>query len=82
MRRLSIIDLAHGKQPIFNEDKTKAIVFNGEIYNFQELSKDLEKRGHKFYTKSDTEVIVHLYDEYGADCVQLSARNVCVCDLG
>ncbi|MGI8468705.1 MAG: asparagine synthase (glutamine-hydrolyzing) [Pyrinomonadaceae bacterium] len=69
MRRLSIIDLKGGQQPIFNEDKTKAIVFNGEIYNFQELREDLEKRGHKFYTRSDTEVIIHLYDEYGADCV-------------
>jgi asparagine synthase (glutamine-hydrolysing) len=69
MRRLSIIDLAGGQQPIFSEDKTKAIVFNGEIYNFQELKADLEKRDHKFYTHSDTEVIVHLYDEYGADCV-------------
>lgn len=70
MRRLAIIDLKGGQQPIFNEDKTKAIVFNGEIYNFQELKADLEKRGHKFYTNCDTEVIVHLYDEYGADCVQ------------
>ena len=70
MRRLSIIDIAHGKQPIHNRDKTKWIVFNGEIYNFQELRTDLEKRGHKFYTNSDTEAIVHLYDEYGADCVQ------------
>lgn len=69
MRRLSIIDIAHGKQPIFNEDKTKAIVYNGEIYNFLELKTDLEKRGHKFYTNSDTETIIHLYDEYGADCV-------------
>jgi asparagine synthase (glutamine-hydrolysing) len=69
MRRLSIIDIAHGKQPMFSEDKSKAIVFNGEIYNFQELKKDLEKRGHKFETNSDTEIIVHLYDEYGADCV-------------
>jgi asparagine synthase (glutamine-hydrolysing) len=70
MRRLSIIDLAHGKQPIHNHDKSKWIVFNGEIYNFQELRKDLEKRGHKFYTNSDTEAIIHLYDEYGVDCVQ------------
>ncbi len=70
MRRLSIIDIAHGKQPMFNEDKTKAIVFNGEIYNFQELRKDLEKRGHRFYTNSDTEVIVYLYEEYGVECVQ------------
>jgi asparagine synthase (glutamine-hydrolysing) len=70
MRRLSIIDLAGGQQPIFNRDKTKAIVFNGEIYNFQELREDLTRRGHQFYTNSDTEVIIHLYDEYGVDCVQ------------
>ncbi len=70
MRRLSIIDLAEGQQPIFNEDKTKLIVFNGEIYNFQELRKNLQDSGHKFKTHSDTEVIIHLYDEYGVDCVQ------------
>jgi asparagine synthase (glutamine-hydrolysing) len=70
MRRLAIIDLAHGKQPIHNHDKTKWIVFNGEIYNYQELREDLDKRGHEFYTNSDTEAIIHLYDEYGADCVQ------------
>jgi len=69
MRRLSIIDLAGGKQPIHNADKTKWIVFNGEIYNYKELRKDLEERGHKFYTNSDTEAIVHLYDEFGADCL-------------
>lgn len=69
MRRLSIIDIAHGKQPIHNHDKSKWIVFNGEIYNYQELREDLDKRGHKFYTNSDTEAIVHLYDRYGADCV-------------
>lgn len=70
MRRLSIIDLAGGQQPIHNEDRTKWIVFNGEIYNFQEIRDDLEKRGHRFYTKSDTETVIHLYDEYGVDCVQ------------
>ncbi len=69
MRRLSIIDVAGGQQPIHNTDKTKWIVFNGEIYNYQSLRDDLEKRGHRFYTKSDTEVVVHLYDEYGADCL-------------
>jgi len=69
MRRLAIIDLKGGQQPIFNQDRTAVIVFNGEIYNFQELKKDLEARGHEFYTNSDTEVIVHLYDEHGADCV-------------
>jgi asparagine synthase (glutamine-hydrolysing) len=70
MRRLAIIDLKGGQQPIFNQDKTKAIVFNGEIYNFQELRADLENNGHQFYTNSDTEIIVHLYDRYGVDCVQ------------
>lgn len=63
-RRLSIIDLSGGDQPIYNEDKTKVIVFNGEIYNYQELKKDLVKKGHKFTTKSDTEVILHGYEEY------------------
>ena len=70
MRRLAIIDLSGGQQPIYNQDKTKAIVFNGEIYNFQELRADLEKRGHQFYTHCDTEIVIHLYDEYGVDCVQ------------
>lgn len=66
-RRLAIIDLASGDQPIFNEDKTIAVVFNGEIYNFQTLRKDLETR-HRFSTHSDTEVIVHLYEEKGEEC--------------
>lgn len=70
MRRLSIIDLPGGHQPVFNEDRTVWIVFNGEIYNFRELRRDLESRGHRFYTHSDTEVIVHLYEDLGADCVQ------------
>jgi asparagine synthase (glutamine-hydrolysing) len=70
MRRLSIIDLSGGHQPIRNEDKTVWAVFNGEIYNFPELRDELESRGHTFYTHSDTEVIVHLYEEMGADCVQ------------
>jgi asparagine synthase (glutamine-hydrolysing) len=70
MRRLSIIDLSGGHQPIHNEDKTIWIVFNGEIYNFPELRRDLEGRGHQFYTHTDTEVIVHLYEEMGAECVQ------------
>jgi asparagine synthase (glutamine-hydrolysing) len=70
MTRLSIIDLATGQQPILNEDKTIWIVFNGEIYNFQELQPQLRKKGHKLATNSDTEVIVHLYEEYGVDCLQ------------
>jgi len=70
MRRLSIIDLTTGKQPIHNEKGNIQIVFNGEIYNFKELREDLEKQGHKFYTSSDTEVIVHLYEEYNTDCLE------------
>jgi asparagine synthase (glutamine-hydrolysing) len=70
MRRLSIIDVAGGHQPVFNEDKTIWIVYNGETYNFRELRRDLEGRGHRFSTHSDTEVIVHLYEEMGAECVQ------------
>lgn len=69
MTRLSIIDLEGGHQPIHNEDKTVWIVFNGEIYNYPELRASLLKRGHVFYTSSDTETIVHLYEEYGRECV-------------
>jgi len=65
MRRLSIIDVAGGRQPIHNEDKTVWVVFNGEIYNHDELREDLQQRGHQFYTRSDTETLVHLYEEYG-----------------
>ncbi len=68
-RRLSIIDLHTGHQPLSNEDDSIWIVFNGEIYNYPELRKDLIKRGHVFKTKTDTETIVHLYEEYGVDCV-------------
>src|SRR5437588_2541621 len=68
MRRLSIIDLKSGHQPIHNQDRTAWIVFNGEIYNYRELRKQLENLGHKFYTDSDTEAIVHSYDQYGVDC--------------
>src|SRR5580692_10444787 len=69
MRRLSVIDLAGGHQPVFNEDRTIWIVFNGEIYNFQELRVELEARGHRFTTHCDTEAIVHLYEDMGAKCV-------------
>ncbi len=70
MRRLSIIDVAGGHQPLFNEDGSVAIVFNGEIYNFQELRRELEQRGHRFATNTDTEAIVHLYEDFGSGCVQ------------
>lgn len=69
-RRLSIIDLKTGHQPLSNEDGTVWIVFNGEIYNFEELREDLLARGHVFRTRTDTEVIVHLYEEYGPECVE------------
>ena len=68
--RLSIIDISEGIQPIHNEDKSLWIIFNGEIFNYPELRAELIKAGHKFYTKSDTEVIVHLYEEYGIDSLQ------------
>ena len=70
IRRLSIIDIETGHQPIHNEDKTVWLVFNGEIYNYPELRRDLEKSGHQFYTDhSDSEAIVHLYEQYGVDFV-------------
>ncbi|RMH34609.1 MAG: asparagine synthase (glutamine-hydrolyzing) [Acidobacteria bacterium] len=69
MQRLSIIDLKGGSQPIFNEDRSLAVIFNGEIYNYRELKSRLEKSGHCFKTNSDTETIVHSYEEFGTDCV-------------
>ncbi|MBC7795927.1 MAG: asparagine synthase (glutamine-hydrolyzing) [Pyrinomonadaceae bacterium] len=69
MRRLSIIDLKSGQQPIYNETGDLAIVFNGEIYNFRELKRELESLGHTFKTNSDTETIVHAYEQFGAKCV-------------
>ncbi|MBI5354310.1 MAG: asparagine synthase (glutamine-hydrolyzing) [Chloroflexi bacterium] len=69
-RRLSIIDLTSGTQPISNEDETIRIVFNGEIYNYKELREYLKRHDHQFRTNSDTEVILHLYEEFGTDCLQ------------
>src|SRR5689334_13443047 len=69
MRRLSIIDIEGGHQPVHNEDRTVWVVFNGEVYNFKSLRVTLERQGHRFYTDTDTEVIVHLYEQYGESCV-------------
>jgi asparagine synthase (glutamine-hydrolysing) len=69
MRRLSIIDLNTGHQPIANEDRSVWIVFNGEIYSYRELREDLERRGHRFQSHTDTETVVHLYEEYGTDAL-------------
>ena len=70
IRRLSIIDLRTGQQPISNEEGTVWLVYNGEIYNHEELRGNLEERGHQYRSRSDTETIVHLYEEYGRDSVQ------------
>ena len=70
MRRLSIIDVAQGGQPLWNEDRSVVIVFNGEIYNYRELQEQLIARGHKLQTASDTETILHLYEDYGTDCLE------------
>jgi asparagine synthase (glutamine-hydrolysing) len=70
IQRLRVIDLETGDQPIYNEDRSVAVVLNGEIYNFRELRTDLERQGHSFYTRTDTEVIAHLYEERGPDLVE------------
>jgi len=70
MQRLRIIDLSTGQQPIFNEDNTVGIVYNGEIYNFQGLRRELEAAGHHFRTQTDTEVVIHAYEQYGIDCLR------------
>lgn len=70
MRRLSIIDLAGGHQPIFSEDGNQVIVFNGEVYNFRDVKPVLEGRGHRFTTNSDTEVVLNAYLHYGIECFE------------
>ena len=69
-RRLSIIDIATGQQPLFNEDESVVVIFNGEIYNYQELIPELQAAGHRFHTKSDTECIVHAWEQWGERCVE------------
>src|SRR3989440_6212624 len=69
IQRLAIIDLETGDQPIFNEDRSIVVVLNGEIYNYRELREELAQHGHRFATKTDTEVIVHLYEDHGDSCV-------------
>ncbi len=82
MRRLSIIDLADGTQPIFDESGRYAVILNGEIYNYVELRRELLQRGHCLKTHSDTEVIVHLFEEFGERCRRPFARHVRIRCLG
>ncbi|MDX2003046.1 MAG: asparagine synthase (glutamine-hydrolyzing) [Chitinophagales bacterium] len=70
MKRLSIIDIDGGQQPLYNEDNSIVLIANGEVYNYIELTEDLQKKGHQFQTHSDCETIIHLYEEYGIDCVK------------
>jgi asparagine synthase (glutamine-hydrolysing) len=81
-RRLSIIDLEGGRQPLYNEDGSVVVTFNGEIFNFMEVEAELLARGHTFRTRSDTEVIVHAWEEWGTECLQTLQRHVRICGLG
>ncbi len=69
-RRLSIVDVSHGGQPMFNEDKSLVIVYNGEVYNHADYREELEAKGHVYQTHCDTETILHLFEEYGERCVE------------
>src|SRR3989338_4838150 len=69
-RRLSIVDLSSGNQPLFNETHSVCVVFNGEIYNFKEIKESLIQKGHRFISSTDGEIIPHAYEEYGIECVQ------------
>ncbi len=80
--RLSIIGLSGGAQPIHNEDQSLWIIFNGEIFNYLELKGDLLKRGHRFHTSTDTEVILHLFEEKGEECLDSYERPVCLRHMG
>ncbi|MBX7043150.1 MAG: asparagine synthase (glutamine-hydrolyzing), partial [Ignavibacteria bacterium] len=83
-RRLSIIDLSDaGSQPMFNEDRSLALIYNGEIYNYKELLPDLISKGHRFSSKTDSEVVLHAYEEYGEDCVKLfnGMWAFAICDI-
>jgi len=82
VKRLKIIDLDTGHQPQHNENEDIWIVFNGEIYNFLEIKAKLEKKGHRFYTKSDTESIIHAYEEWGEECIKKLRGQFafCICD--
>ena len=81
-RRLSIVDLGTGQQPLSNEDGSVWIVFNGEIYNHAEIRQELEAHGHRYRTKSDTESIVHAYEQWGEDCVHRFRGMFAVRHLG
>ena len=81
-RRLSIIDLEGGSQPLHNEDKTKALTFNGEIYNYQSIRKELVEKGYHFKTNTDSEVLIHGYQEYGVALFTKVAWYVCLRYLG
>ena len=80
-RRLSVVDLVTGDQPMRSEDQNVSLVYNGEIYNHRELRSELESKGHRYYSHSDAETVIHSYEEWREASVALP-RNVCLCSLG